>query len=313
MTYPIDLTNDFVFRHIFGDDRNADILLSLVNAILENKGLERLTSITAANPYLNAHDLAQREGILDVRATDADGRNYDIEIQVCPQKSYIQRSIYYLARLYSGQLKHGSDYHTLEPCVGISLLDFVLFKDSEHLHHYFTLRSADNGGMELSKDLSLHYLEIPKLRPGTSGYSNLLEKWLYFMKEIKNPEDPMIKEITSKTPEMKRAEQAYTTIMTDDQLRMEALSHEMWVHDQATYRKEAEDQGRADGLEQGLKQGLKQGLEQGLEQGRSEGALEQARKTAKKMKETGLSMEQISVCTGLSLNELHTLFGTTSE
>ncbi len=284
MKYDIDLTNDFVFRHIFGDERNADILLSLVNAILEAKGLRKLVGITSANPYLSAHDLAQREGILDVRAMDSDGRHYDIEIQVRPQAAYIQRSIYYLARLYGGQLGHGSDYQRLSPCVSISLLDFVLFKDTDELHHYFTLRSSDDGIRELSTDLSLHYLEIPKLKFDETGHSNLLKKWLYLIKEIKNPEDTMIKEITSETPELKRAEQEYTTIMTDEQLRMEALSHEMWVRDQIAYRREAEEKGWA--------------------AGKAEGAHEQALKSAKAMLSAGLNRDQITLFTGLSSDEI---------
>ncbi len=80
---------------------------------------------------LSAHNLSQREGILDVKAVDAKGRNYDIEIQVLFQ----------------------------------SIRKMVIF----------------------------------------------------LIKEIKNPEDPMIKEITSNTPELKRAEQAMKATGIDPQ------------------------------------------------------------------------------------------------
>lgn len=290
--YDIDLTNDFVFRHIFGDERNSDLLLSLVNAVLAAKGLPQLAGIVSVNPFLPINELTQREGILDVRAVDDQGRHYDIEIQVSPQEAYIPRSIYYLCRMYGGQLERAADYRKLEPCVSISILDFNLFKDSLEMHHYFTLRCSEDYGRELSRDLSLHYLELPKVKFPTSISSSMIEKWLYLMKRINNPEDSMVNDITSSTPELERAKEAYTALMTDEQKRMEALAHEMWVRDQIAYRREAEERGFSIGLEKGMKQGIEQGRKQALH------AL------AEKLKASGMTTSQIIELTGLSETDL---------
>lgn len=120
MKFDFDLTNDFVFRHIFGDERNADILLSFINAVLTSKKIEPVVSVTSVNPNLDTHEIAQREAILDVRALDSHGRQYDIEIQVRPHTWYIKRTLYYLSRMYGGQLKKGTDFDQLKACIGIS-------------------------------------------------------------------------------------------------------------------------------------------------------------------------------------------------
>lgn len=291
MRYDFDLTNDFLFRHIFGDEKNSAILLSFVNAVFESKGLALLSKIEAVNPNLGAHDIAQKEGILDVRAVDSQGRQYDIEIQVRPQVSYIKRSLYYVARMYGEQLTRGEDYGSLKPCIGINILDYVLFRESPLFHQLFTLQSVDEPGAELTKDITLHYLELPKLRMPDGAHSSLLEKWLYLLKKINEPEDAMIKEMRTEIPELDRVAQEYAHLMTDEQIKIEALSHEMWLHDQATYRKEAREEGLAEGRSVGL----------------AEGKLEAFRMVARNLKKQGLDNEQICAATGLTAEEVATL------
>jgi predicted transposase/invertase (TIGR01784 family) len=279
MLYDFDLTNDFLFRHIFGDKRNSAILLSFVNAVFESKGCALLSKIEAVNPNLDAHQIARKEGILDVRAIDSQGRHYDIEIQVRPQSAYIKRSLYYVARMYGEQLTRGEDYGILKPCIGINILDYVLFRDSPLFHQLFTLQSVDEPGVELTRDITLHYLELPKLDIPDNSHSSLLEKWLYLLKKVNNPEDTMIKEMRTEIPELDRVAQEYAHLMTDEQIKIEALSHEMWLHDQTSYRNDA----RAEGLAEGI------------------------RAVARKFKEQGLDIEQICAATGLTTEEVAAL------
>jgi len=287
----LGLTNDFVFRNIFGAKKNSALLLSLVNAVLQAKGLEPVVSITPVSPFLPVHQLSQREGILDVQAVDASGRLYDLEIQVRNQKNYIKRSLFYLARMYGGQLSRGSEFEHLVPCISINFVDFVLFPDDGLFHHFFSLREFDNPDEELSRDLTLHYLELPKLIAHFNGigpvgddYLKILEKWLYLMKEIDNPEDTMVQKIISTTPELEKVQQEYDLFLTDEQLRWEALSHEMWLHDQASYRKEARDEG--------------------LAEGKAEGFAESTYGMARKMRDKGFELPVIMELTGLSEEEI---------
>ena len=66
-----------------------------------------------------------------------------------------------------------------------------------------------------------------------------------------------------------------------------------------SYAKEQQEKA----WETGLAQGLAQGIAQGHTQGHAEGILE----TARKMKVSGVSMEIIKACTGLSYEEIEQL------
>ena len=50
-----------------------------------------------------------------------------------------------------------------------------------------------------------------------------------------------------------------------------------------------------------FRRGLKEGIEQGISQGISQGAQQKAIETAKNMLKEGLSVEQISRCTSLTM------------
>ena len=70
-------------------------------------------------------------------------------------------------------------------------------------------------------------------------------------------------------------------------------------------------QGRAEGLVQGHAEGKAEGLEQGraegLEQGRAEGEHLAQLRMVRRMKEAGLSAEQIAEMTGLAMDEVEAL------
>jgi len=63
-----------------------------------------------------------------VLAKDSRGRLFNIEMQVRRLTEWIERSLYYIASAYVGQLKQGDNYATLKPVIGINLLDFELFE-----------------------------------------------------------------------------------------------------------------------------------------------------------------------------------------
>ena len=65
---------------------------------------------------------------MDIKAVDQKGQHYNIELQVQPEEFYIPRSLYYVSGLYVKQLNKGEGYDCLRLTIGISILDFELFK-----------------------------------------------------------------------------------------------------------------------------------------------------------------------------------------
>jgi len=69
---------------------------------------------------------------------------------------YVRRSLYCLARLFTGQLTRGDPYEQVNQTIAISLLDYVLFPEVEDLHSTYRFHDVVHG-RELSDVLEIHY------------------------------------------------------------------------------------------------------------------------------------------------------------
>ena len=57
----------------------------------------------------------------------------------------VQRIVFYGCELYAGQLKAGEEYAELNPVYSICLLDGILWKDANAVHHRFQLCDQTSG------------------------------------------------------------------------------------------------------------------------------------------------------------------------
>jgi len=88
----IRLTNDFVFKYVFGRESSKPMLLEFVNAVLTDSGFSPISDLTLKNPInLKSADFL-KESVLDIRAEDSSGAQFDIEIQVAQEKSFVNRT-----------------------------------------------------------------------------------------------------------------------------------------------------------------------------------------------------------------------------
>ena len=75
--------NDFIFKKIFGEKGNEDILISFINAVLKRTNKEPILEIEIIdNKQLTKEVINDKTGIIDVRARTAKGENVDIEVQL---------------------------------------------------------------------------------------------------------------------------------------------------------------------------------------------------------------------------------------
>ncbi len=287
----LNLTNDFLFCHIFGDEKEPELLLPFLNAILAEKNYPPLKALRIKTPNLRATNIAKKEGVLDIFAEDIDGTRINIEMQVCEQKSYISRAQYYLSSLYVDQLNKGKDFDTLKQCIGIHLLNFTLFKDNPDYHSAYIFRKDHHCATTLSHDQRLHFIELPKLN-FTGKTFTLLEKWLYLILKINNRGDPMVQRILNEDADMNRAAEKFEELLDDEDRALLAISRDKWERDQATYRAEA------------LAEGREEGVALGLAEGRAEGEAKKQRELALNLKNKGFKPSEIAELTGLPLEDV---------
>ncbi|MBI3039556.1 PD-(D/E)XK nuclease family transposase, partial [bacterium] len=75
-----DFKNDFVFKYVFGEERNEKLLISLLNALLRLEGSDKITWIQILNPFNQKEFDESKLSIVDVKAQDGLERQYNIEV-----------------------------------------------------------------------------------------------------------------------------------------------------------------------------------------------------------------------------------------
>jgi predicted transposase/invertase (TIGR01784 family) len=176
------LLNDFVFKYVFGQEKNEELAICLLNALLKKSGRDKIVSLEFLNPFSFKEAAELKTSVVDVKVRDGENRCYTIEVQVCRERFFVPRTVYYLAKLYSEQLRSGENYFELRPATGISILDFDLFKDCDEMHNIFEFRNQNNS-LSLPETMILHYIELTKFsRNKPRRLCTPFEKWLQVLK-----------------------------------------------------------------------------------------------------------------------------------
>ena len=174
---------DFAFKRIFGSETDTSKLISLLNAVLQVEGDKRIAEIEILNPYNAPKISLLKDSYLDIRARDASGKYYLIEMQVANVQGMQKRALYNACKQYSNQLNQGDDYLLLNDVIAITFTNFVLFDHKAELRSSFVLRDAD--GNIYGDDLELIFIELPKFKIAKDQLQQLrsdFDKWLYFLK-----------------------------------------------------------------------------------------------------------------------------------
>ena len=130
--------NDYVFKKIFGDERNKDILIAFLKAVLKID----IEDVQILNSELPKDNLADKKSILDIRATIDNNVEIDVEIQVARTIYMPQRSLYYWSKIYCEQLESGEKYNKLKKTVCINILDLNTL-DTKKYHSMFKLKENE--------------------------------------------------------------------------------------------------------------------------------------------------------------------------
>ena len=85
--------NDAMFKMLFGDGRDIDILTSFLQAALDLPA-EDYEEVTLVAPHLAREHPGDKLGVLDVKVRTRTGKLIDVEIQVCDQAQMRERIIF---------------------------------------------------------------------------------------------------------------------------------------------------------------------------------------------------------------------------
>ena len=252
----ISPTVDFAFKVLLGSPEHVQVTLHFLNAVLGDQ--HRITSVEFLKPFLDKKREDDKLAVLDILATDDQGRKLNIEIQTSLPLGIRQRLAYYDARLYVDQLSEGDQYQALRPAIVICVLTKTLFPGRSGLHSDFRLRDA--AGELFSDDLQIHTLELTKLRVEREnlGQAAPAERWAYFLLHAETMSEPEILKFF-REPEFVEAAGVLEMInQTPEQLQEYRARMKFQMDEIARF-----DYARLEGRQEGLQEGRQEGRQEG--------------------------------------------------
>lgn len=236
---------DFVFKRLFGDERNKDILSAFLKAVL---GLpdEDFKELQLLNTELKKEYVEDKYGILDVKVITANGTQIDIEIQLHNKADMIARSLYYWSKLYTEQAQEGDGYATLCRTIAINILDFNIFP-SEKYHSTYLLQEKES--KELLTDLmQIDFLELEKVRHVIPSNHDEKLEWAMF---VASDDEEVFSMLAKKNEGIDKAYNVLKTLSSDPETRALYLAREKAVRDYSASIIFAKNEALAEGLAEG--------------------------------------------------------------
>jgi predicted transposase/invertase (TIGR01784 family) len=265
-------TDDWIFKLLFGDERNKSILMSLLSSFVELP--EEEYEITFLDTSLKPETEDDKLGIVDVKIRTKLGKIIDIEIQVYPVKNIGKRLSFYKSKLIVEQIGKSELYNVIQKVICICITDYELFPGINGYLNRFQFYNPKNGLCFEDIPEEVYTLELPKvpaLTDGTKGW-----EWMKFLKAKGKEEFEMA---AVQNPEIRKAVDTLYEISADEKVRAEYEMRQKAWRDRIS---------QFDGYYQ-----------DGLQKGRLEGLQE----TARNLKAMGFSDDQIRKATGLAEDE----------
>ena len=292
--FKVTLRNDYAFKRVFGTEENKDVLQDLLECILDIPP-ENIAGLELLDKELHKDSITDKTGVLDVKLRLKNNTIIDIEVQNRWNSEFVQRTIFYWAKMYTENLKTSEVYTKLPKCITINIVGEGFNLNNLIHSEYNVVEKHIND--RLSDELEIHFLNLAKVKEQQENFEHdekkkKLYNWLKFI-ETDNPE--VRKMLEQESPMMRKAN---TTIEL-----MEMSPRDKWLYDSRMKY----EHDRASCISEGYRQGIEEGIQQGLERGIDKGVYQKALETAKNLLAMNFPIENIAKVTGLSIKEVEAL------
>jgi len=305
----MDLKIDFAFKHLFGSERNKQLTIVFLNAILNWTGSNKIKEITFINHEVGGEYKEDKQSRLDIVVKTEKEDIINIEIQLANKNDMFKRTLFYWSRLYNLQLQKGKGYYTLNPTITINICDFTLFKDIAHYHStYHLYEDKTLQRVQKSDDvLEIHFIEMNKflkawLMEELNPIEDIIVKWLLLLvmvdgRKHKVYEDiyKVLEELAMKDRNLREAFEAWEELSQDPESIIAYESRVKFMIDEVATLEDAKYHAEQVGIEKGIQEGMQKGIQEGI------------KVIARKMIGKGNSNEEIMELTSLTFEEIQVL------
>lgn len=298
----MDLKIDYAFKQLFGSEKNKDITVVFLNAILQRTGRERIKDISFSNTEAGGEYELDKQSRLDLLVVTNEDEWINVEIQFTDKYDMVKRSIYYWSGVYRSQMKRKMGYRELHPVIAINLLNFSMFDQTERFHTHYHLYE-DEEKFKLTDMMEFHFIEMPKLIQAwkdekLNPWDDALARWLLLLGMVDDRKGKVYDDIFKELEEIAMNDEILRTAFQSWEVlsgtQEEILAYEArlkYVLDEEAAVREAE-----------LRE--QEALQKGLQEGRQEGILEGKRMTARRLLAKGMELEDVADLTELTKEQV---------
>ena len=280
-------TNDYIFKKLFGEEKDKIILISFLNALFkEYDFLPYIEDVSIKNSETTKSYDVEKQSRLDIKAKIDNETYIDIEMQNRSYFDLIDRGIYYCSKILAEETVKGRNYK-YPKVVSVWVINDEL--DSDHPHfkrknpievdQHITIPGAIDKDYILTSDkVTIVYIYLKKFKDGL--YHEEIENWLKFVNNYENYNtyDAGISKAKEKLSKLRYDDETLTVIKSIEEKEMD--------NEAAKYNSH----------QKGLEEGEKKGIEKGLKEGKIE--------IARNMLKDNVDINIISKYSGLSVEEI---------
>ena len=223
--------NDVIFKNLFSAKRNEDLLVDFLESILQIK-IEKIEAQKEVEPEV--HNIEEKQGRLDIKATINDEIIVDVEMQNIDYKDTEKRAVFYAGCLIRDSIKTKEAYKIIKDIAIIWILDYEL--DNENTEYFTETMTVDKKycKYEIIRGVKYYFIELPKFRRMvTEKPETNIENWLAFI-DYKRKE--LIEMAMNQNEKIRRANEEYEYLTGDEAIKRRTELRERAMRDEAAAR-----------------------------------------------------------------------------
>ena len=278
--FEVTLKNDYLFKRLLGAEENKAILQNFLECVL-NIPHKEIEEIELLDKELKKDLIDEKTGILDVKIRFKNKTIINIEIQNLWDESFVNRTLFYWAKIYIEEFRRGEDYSELRKCITINIVAKG-FDLNDKIHSKYLLKEEESSE-KLTDIMELHFLNLEKARE-EKDIDDPLVRWLLFIDSNSKEERCMLAE---NSPVLKILNEKVNILNLNPAEKKLYESRMMLKSDIVSISNSQFRKGKEEGIKEGIKEGTLT--------------------LAKTFRNMGFPIEKIAQATGLSKNEIEKL------